>query len=123
MEVDFENLRDGLHPTFLHKTSLTKEVHFSFAEDFQEKNITKELELSDLSSFSADGESTNANASLRNAFEMIGNKDQYLNWLLFPYTHIVSPDAGALISVENYMPVSPEKTRLELRLADNQELG
>ena len=119
----FENLRDGLHPTFLHKTSLTNEVHFSFADTYKGETAKKDLDLMDISNFSADGEHKGLNPSHRDGFELIGSENRNLNWLLFPYTHIVSPDGGALISIENYVPVSPDKTRLELRLHITKSLG
>lgn len=119
----FENLRDGLHPTFLHKTSLTKEVHFSFTNTFKEDDLRDDIELLDLSSFSRDGETNTPNAPHKSQFELIDNKNHYLNWLLFPYTHIASPDGGALIGIENYVPVAPTSTRFELKLHITKTLG
>lgn len=119
----FENLRDGLHPTFLHKTSLTKEVHFSFTDIFKEEDVRANVELVDLSSFSRDGETNTPDAPHKSQFELIDDKNHYLNWLLFPYTHIASPDGGALIGIENYVPVAPNVTRFELRLHITKSIG
>ena len=119
----FENLRDGLHPLFLHKTSLTKEVHFSFTSEFKEAAEIQSLELTDLSSFGRDGTTKSANLPHKSEFELIDNGNDYLNWLLFPYTHIASPDGGALVGIENYVPITADLTRFELSLHITKSLG
>ena len=119
----FENLRDGLHPLFLHKTSLTKEVHFSFTSDFKEPAEIQSLTLADLSSFGRDGTTKSANAPHKAEFELVDDGNSYLNWILFPYTHIASPDGGALVGIENYVPITPRLTRFELNLHITKSLG
>ena len=119
----FENLRDGLHPLFLHKTSLTKEVHFSFTNDFKEPAEIQSLTLTDLSSFGRDGTTKSGNAPHKAEFELVDDGNNYLNWILFPYTHIASPDGGALIGIENYVPITPRLTRFELSLHITKSLG
>ena len=42
---------------------------------------------------------------------------------MFPYTHIASPDGGALIGIENYVPITPRLTRFELSLHITKSLG
>lgn len=118
----FENLRDGLHPLYLHRETLNKEVDFGFMKNYQRKRH-KINSLVDLSQFGRDGHvQEEANQHKKN-FELIDDKDMYLNWLLFPYTHIASPDGGALVGVENYVPISPTKTRLDLNLFITKSLG
>ena len=61
--------------------------------------------------------------NLEGGNEETDDKNHYLNWLLFPYTHIASPDGGALIGIENYVPVAPTVTRFELKLHSTKTLG
>lgn len=111
----FENLRDCIHPLYLHPTSLTQEIDF-FAT-FKEPDINNQLitKLTELSSFSRDGENKLPPEKYKSEFLCCDDGKSYLNWLLFPYTHIPSPDGGTLFSVENYVPIAPNKTRVDLR--------
>lgn len=110
----FENLRDCIHPLYLHPTSLTQEVDF-FAT-FKEPVINNQpiTELIELSKFSRDGENKLPPEKYKSEFMCCDDSKSYLNWLLFPYTHIPSPDGGTLFAVENFVPIAANKTRLDL---------
>jgi len=112
----FENLRDPLHPIYLHPTSLTQEVDFYASQTKPVVNEDPIISLKELSSFSRDGDLRNVHAPYKNDFMLCDNGENYLNWLLFPFTHIPCPDGGALYSVENYVPVSAGETRFDLHL-------
>jgi phenylpropionate dioxygenase-like ring-hydroxylating dioxygenase large terminal subunit len=117
----FENLRDMLHPQYLHPTSLTQEVNFySPKPQVAQEPIHSLLEIS---SFSRDGDLKNTKAPYKNDFEMVDSGENYLNWLLFPFTHIPCPDGGVLYSVENYVPVGPEETRLDMHFYITKSIG
>jgi phenylpropionate dioxygenase-like ring-hydroxylating dioxygenase large terminal subunit len=119
----FENLRDGLHPLYLHKETLNQEVDFSFTKNYKPSPKKKITNIKELSSFSRDGYIRETDALYKQKFEQIDDNNMYLNWLLFPYTHIASPDGGTLIGIENYVPISPTKTRLDLTLCTTKSLG
>ena len=119
----FENLRDGLHPLYLHKSTLTKEVDFGFTKNYVHREKKKIERISEISSFSRDGKIKQTDAPHKRNFQLIDDKNMYLNWLLYPYTHISSPDGGALIGIENYVPISSSKTRLDLTFCITKSLG
>ena len=119
----FENLRDPLHPLYLHPTSLTQEVDFYATEKDPLINEEPIKELIEISSYSRDGDLRNSNPPYKKEFMMCDNGENYLNWLLFPFTHIPSPDGGVLYAVENYVPISAEKTRFDLHLYITKSTG
>ena len=119
----FENLRDGLHPLFLHQNSLNEEVDFFFASEYVTTATRPITKISQMSSFSRDGKLRKSESDHKKHFQLIDSGEHYLNWLLFPYTHIASPDGAALIGVENYVPMSANKTRFELRLHITKRVG
>ena len=119
----FENLRDGLHPLYLHKETLNKEVDFSFIKSFRPSQRKTIENIDEISSFSRDGFVRNIDAPHTSNFEKLDDKNMYLNWLLFPYTHIASPDGCALLGIENYVPISVHKTRLDLTLCITRSHG
>lgn len=117
----FENLRDMLHPQYLHPTSLTQEVNFYSPKPII--NAQPIESILEISSFSRDGDLKNSKAEYKSDFEMVDSGENYLNWLLFPFTHIPSPDGGVLYSVENYVPISSEKTRLDMHFYITKSTG
>lgn len=119
----FENLRDPLHPIYLHPTSLTQEVDFYASKNKSVVNESPIEGLRDISSFSRDGDLRNMHAPYKNDFVMCDNGENYLNWLLFPFTHIPCPDGGVLYAVENYVPVSAQETRFDLHLYITKSTG
>jgi len=119
----FENLRDPLHPIYLHPSSLTQEVDF-YASQNEPKIIHEPIRnILELSSFSRDGDLRNVHASYKNDFVQCDTGEHYLNWLLFPFTHIPCPDGGVLYSVENYVPISSQETRFDLHLYITKGIG
>lgn len=119
----FENLRDPLHPIYLHPTSLTQEVDFYATEKKPVVNEAPIESIKDISSFSRDGDLRNVHAPYKKDFVMCDNGENYLNWLLFPFTHIPCPDGGVLYAVENYVPVAAGETRFDLHLYITKSLG
>jgi phenylpropionate dioxygenase-like ring-hydroxylating dioxygenase large terminal subunit len=121
----FENLRDYLHPLYLHATSLIQEVDFyaSQSQTSSTESLPPIEHAIQISSFSRDGDLKNANANYKNDFVLCDNGENYLNWLLFPFTHVACPDGGVLYGVENYVPVSAEQTRLDLSLYVTKNVG
>ena len=119
----FENLRDPLHPLYLHPTSLTQEVDFYATTNKPVINSEPINNLVELSTFSRDGDLRNSKAPYKNDFEMCDSGENYLNWLLFPFVHIPCPDGGVLYSVENYVPQSAGSTRFDLHLYITHSIG
>lgn len=111
-----ENLRDGLHPGFLHNNSLINEVDFKFVDNFRPRNTRAISKLIDISSFSRDGILKNVEPAYKSEYMSVDDENHYMNWLLFPYTHIASPDGGTLFGVENYVPISSERVIFKLNL-------
>jgi phenylpropionate dioxygenase-like ring-hydroxylating dioxygenase large terminal subunit len=119
----FENLRDPLHPIYLHPNSLTQEVDFYATVNKPVLNESPITTLQEISSFSRDGDLRNVHAPYKKDFQMCDNGENYLNWLLFPFTHIPCPDGGILYAVENYVPVSAGETRFDLHLYITRSTG
>ena len=119
----FENLRDPLHPIYLHPTSLTQEVDFYATDKAPSGDVSEINDIKELSTYSRDGDLRNSNPEYKKWFESCDNGESYLNWLLFPFTHIPSPDGGVLYAVENYVPVSANETRFDLHLYITKSTG
>jgi len=119
----FENLRDFLHPTYLHPRSLTQEVDFYPPSPSTTAQGMPLTDLCEISSFSRDGDLKDSETPYKKDFVLCDSGKQYLNWLLFPFTHIPSPDGGILYAVENYVPVSAQKTRMDLHLYMTKSIG
>jgi phenylpropionate dioxygenase-like ring-hydroxylating dioxygenase large terminal subunit len=119
----FENLRDPLHPIYLHPTSLTQEVDFYASQTKPVVNEDPIKSLKELSSFSRDGDLRKVYTPYKKDFVLCDNGENYLNWLLFPFTHIPCPDGGILYSVENYVPIDAGETRLDLHLYITKSVG
>lgn len=115
-KLAYENLRDSLHPRFVHTKSLNTQVAF---EPFMSASMIhrdgngETPPLPDLSFGGAEGTFRNDKAvPFHSMVERWGDNDSYFNWLLYPSTHIVSPDGGYLFSIEHHVPVAPDRTRL-----------
>jgi phenylpropionate dioxygenase-like ring-hydroxylating dioxygenase large terminal subunit len=110
----FENLRDPIHPRFLHTQSLALEVDFYGNKRTYEKSPKiKKFCPKDVSSFSMDANLEKKDYQ-KNFLKTFDNS-HYLNWLLLPSLHLVSPDGGTLFSSENYIPISADETLVELK--------
>jgi carnitine monooxygenase subunit len=112
-KLAYENLRDGLHPRFVHTQSLNREVRFQapISEELRTHASSEQICLSRLSFGGAEGEFV-APRSLpfHESVDRWGVTDAYFNWLLYPNTHVVCPDGGYSFSIEHHEPVSPQVT-------------
>lgn len=107
-----ENLRDPLHPLFLHPTSLLKNIKFSTP------GIPKWLPIFFLRKkyISYGGPDTEINnPSYENLFiDRWSAKNKYHNYHLFPNLHIACPDNGCTFLIENFIPISSNKTLIQI---------
>ncbi len=125
-KLAYENLRDALHPRFVHTSTLYKQVKFETRID--------DAELADTRRYLANG-SKDVNEHLQrlrqfsngglnepmpelqhyqwhNYVERFGQDDWYLNWLMYPNLHIASGSAGYSFIIEHHLPVSAGRTDL-----------
>jgi carnitine monooxygenase subunit len=125
-KLAYENLRDANHPRFVHPKSLAKAVTFTPQVDmaqFEETQrplpeTTTDAMRTELRRFSFGG----ADADIADMphfpwFDMVerwGNRDCYYNWLAFPNLHIASANGGHSFTLEHHIPVSPDRTDLEI---------
>jgi len=125
-KLAYENLRDSLHPRFIHATSIYKTVKFEATINEQELgNIKLYLKSGSdnktthykwLRSFSGGG----LNEPIENLsrydwhsyVQRYGVDDWYLNWLMYPNLHIASGSAGHSFIIEHHIPTSAETTDL-----------
>ncbi len=125
-KLAYENLRDSLHPRFVHSKTLYQQVKFQpqmDEESIDEAKIYRATgsagrmeHLARLRTFSGGG----LNEPLQRMpdypwhanVERFGNDDWYLNWLVFPNLHIASGSGGYSFIVEHHQPVSAGRTDL-----------
>ncbi|APE46385.1 ribosomal subunit interface protein [Delftia sp. HK171] len=119
-----ENLRDLNHVKYVHAKSLSKVSHFAItAEDAS----SIESDLIDLSTkalrqemrkFSHGGPEGHNHFTTHfpwmEKVERWGNIDSYFNWLAYPNLHIASGNGGYSFTIENYIPIAPGKTDVEI---------
>lgn len=123
----YENLRDSLHPRFLHGYSLSKDVTFetSINQEWIEnakKFISNSQDRSEFLNALKDFSSGGLNEPLLHPIKLpwhqfvnrYKNKDWYLNWLIFPNLHISSSSGGYSFFIEHHMPISSNQTNLAL---------
>lgn len=113
-KLNFENLRDSLHPPILHSKTLGKKVNFTdqHKEVKPIYNYLGRMPLKYASSFTKDGDN---NSDQKGHLDDIINpsfKKGYYNWLLFPNFHMASPDGGRSYSIEVHNPISPDKNEI-----------
>lgn len=117
-KLAYENLRDGLHPRFVHTKSLNREVKFEarIPEALMQFEVNPErIRVDQLSFGGAEGQFlTSKSLPFHKSVVRWGELDAYFNWLLYPNTHVVSPDGGYSFSVEHHEPVGPERTEVTL---------
>jgi carnitine monooxygenase subunit len=115
-KLAYENLRDGLHPRFVHTKSLNLEVRFGAEGESGQGGPEQDRDVPPLSQLSfggIDGELLHTTTHGFHAqVHRWGSTDAYFNWLLYPNTHLVSPDGGYLFSIEHHRPVAPGITEL-----------
>ena len=113
-KLNFENLRDALHPAVVHSSTLDKEMDFS-EQHVQQKPLTQTLrriDLSEASSFSKDGEHKMGKKGHLSDIIDPSFGEGYYNWLLFPNFHMATPDGGRSYSIEIHNPLSSNKTEI-----------
>jgi phenylpropionate dioxygenase-like ring-hydroxylating dioxygenase large terminal subunit len=115
-KLAYENLRDSLHPRFVHTTSLNMDVDFDAsvsASLMEQDRGGGDVPLTQLSFGGPEGTPRRSHElPFHSTIERWGNNDSYFNWLLYPSTHIVSPDGGHLFSIEHHVPLAPDRTRM-----------
>lgn len=113
----YENLRDSAHAQFLHRKTLNKDVEINL--DPVPDNVSalagRVPQLSELSGGGRLHELVHdVTPSYAAKVERWGDEDAYFNWLLFPNTHIVSPNGGYMFSIEHHHPIAPGKTEITI---------
>ena len=107
-----ENLRDPLHPIFLHSKTLLKTVKFSLP------GIPKLLPVLFLPTrFASFGgpDTSIVNLDYEKYFTSKWNAgNKYHNYHLFPNLHIACPDNGCTFIVENYVPIDENNTQINI---------
>lgn len=125
-KLAYENLRDSLHPRYLHQQSVYQQVKFQVQMDEDAVKSAKhyhahgseghEMHLAHLREFSNGGLNEPLVQMPRYAWhdnvERYGSDDWYLNWLVFPNLHIASGSGGYSFIIEHHQPVSAARTDL-----------
>lgn len=125
-KLAYENLRDGLHPKFLHSRTVYKQVRFEprideiellRAQAYHNTGADNRSEhLNWLRSFSGGGLSEPMvempHYQWHDYVHRFGNDDWYLNWLMYPNLHVASGSAGYSFIIEHHVPVSAGRTDL-----------
>jgi len=125
-KLAYENLRDSLHPRFLHAKTVYQQVKFEprIDEDaltktrlYQQSGSRDRREhLAWLRTFSGGGRNepmTDLASYPWHAYvQRHGQDDWYLNWLMYPNLHVASGSAGYSFIVEHHVPVSAQQTDL-----------
>lgn len=116
-KLAIENLRDGLHPLFLHQKTLNTTVSVGLpgipklVPDF----LLKERHAS----FGGPDVAVSGTYIDRYAekFKPWPANARYHNYHLFPNTHITIPDGGFSAVIENYIPIGPGETECKVYVA------
>jgi len=108
-----ENLRDGLHPAFLHQKTLLNAIEF--APPAIPKDVPIQLlRNKDLSYGGPDVKLTHP-SELKDEFQDPWLcEPRYYNYHVFPSAHIAAPDGGNTFVLENFIPLGPDETELEV---------
>lgn len=125
-KLAYENLRDSLHPRFVHSRTLAQVVQFqtrmdeeAIAASFKyiqngSESAPKHREM--LRSFSGGGLNEPILEMPKYAWhehvDRFGQADWYLNWLLYPNLHIASGSGGHSFIIEHHQPISAAQTNL-----------
>ncbi len=108
-----ENLRDGLHPAFLHSKTLLNSIKFAPPAIPKEVPIQL-LGIKDMSYGGPDVDLTSEFAFKKYFKHPWVCEARYYNFHLFPSAHIAAPDGGNTFILENFIPVSPNQTDIEI---------
>jgi phenylpropionate dioxygenase-like ring-hydroxylating dioxygenase large terminal subunit len=125
-KLAYENLRDSLHPQFLHGRTVYKQVKFEAR--IEETELDRALAYHNngvenrathiqwLRSFSGGGLNEPMvempHYQWHDYVHRYGNDDWYLNWLMYPNLHIASGSAGYSFIIEHHVPISAGRTDL-----------
>ncbi|HUY68180.1 MAG TPA: Rieske 2Fe-2S domain-containing protein, partial [Alphaproteobacteria bacterium] len=126
----FENLRDGLHPAYLHRNTLYKNVKFKpshMPREVLETYLREELPRAHSNTdpldearefFSRGGPDTGLEKlnpyPWHRCVTRYKDEDCYYNWLLFPNLHIASGTGGYSFIIEHYLPQSAGATDVDV---------
>jgi nitrite reductase/ring-hydroxylating ferredoxin subunit len=113
-KLAIENLKDGLHPLFIHESTLNKAVDVGLPGI--PKNIPGfVLNETNLSYGGADVKVSSylLEKYIKN-FEFSPDENRYLNYHIFPNIHLASPDGGRSFVLEHYKPLSPSTTEIDV---------
>lgn len=125
-KLAYENLRDANHPRFVHRSSLAKDVTFlptvnteRAAEGLRPLTDTSpeglRAEMKRFSMAAAEAPLTNPKRlPFHDMVERWGELDSYYNWLSYPNMHIACPNGGYSFTLEHHIPISPDRTDLEI---------
>jgi len=128
-KLAYENLRDSNHPRFIHERTLAKVVSFapSVNEDLagegkrlnaRREPLARDAAMDLLRRFSWGGPDAALDQFPSLAWhenvERWGIDDAYYNWLAFPNLHIASATGGFSFIIEHHIPVSADRTDLEI---------
>jgi phenylpropionate dioxygenase-like ring-hydroxylating dioxygenase large terminal subunit len=109
-----DNLRDSLHPFFLHQRTLLKSIKFQLPG--VAKNFPQSILL--LKHASYGGPDAPLNNYKNDAETKFVNKwpcqNRYYNYMIYPNLHIACPNNGESFIIENYIPISASKTNVEI---------
>lgn len=125
-KLAYENLRDSLHPRFVHPRTLYQNVKFQAQMDepaiadshayHSQGSSSRDGHLAMLRGFSSGGLNERLEAMPHYAWhdnvERFGSDDWYLNWLVFPNLHIASGSGGHSFIIEHHQPVAAGRTDL-----------
>lgn len=113
-KLNFENLRDALHPEVVHSKTLAKDVDFSeqHKQMLPLRKMIKLIKLVEASSFSKDGDKKGEKKGQADHLINPSFGEGYYNWLLFPNFHMASPDGGRSYSIEVHNPIATDKTEI-----------
>jgi phenylpropionate dioxygenase-like ring-hydroxylating dioxygenase large terminal subunit len=115
----FENLRDGVHPSFLHRDTLYQDVKFkpkapppgvvqSYLDERRNPRNDRDVFEEVRAYFSKGGPDTSFNKLTsypwHDKVQRFGNENVYYNWLAFPNLHIASGSGGYSFIIEHYIP-------------------
>lgn len=125
-KLAYENLRDSLHPRYVHSKTLYQQVKFQTQMDetaIAESHVyhtdgsdDRDDHFARLRGFSGGGLNEPlvqmSHYAWHDNVERFGSDDWYLNWLLFPNLHIASGSGGYSFIIEHHQPVSAGRTDL-----------
>lgn len=114
-KLAYENLRDMVHPRFVHTQTLALYATFPTQPSDSAAQAADESvpDLVELSYGGAEGEIKRVRPPAFSEWtSRWGNVDAYFNWLMFPNTHLLTSDGGHSFSLEHHHPVAPDETEI-----------